>query len=41
MRSGIGPLLGVCTGNKPSGRNFPPQVNRDTSLLYRVVLTHP
>lgn len=32
MRSGIGPLLGVSTGNKPSGRNFPPEVNRGTSL---------
>ena len=32
MRSGIGPLLCVCTGKKPSGRSFPPQVNRGTSL---------
>lgn len=32
MRSGIGQLLCVCTGKKPSGRNFPPQVNRCTSL---------
>ena len=32
MCSSIGPLLCVRTGKKPSGRNFPPQVNRGTSL---------
>lgn len=32
MCSSIGPLLCVCTGKKPSGRNCPPQVNRGMSL---------